>query len=154
MTETIIVALITLASGVLGASIGAITSVKASNKESERYFRDEKKACYALLLSSYSNLMGEISTEPNLIDGLPPEQERKLYTQFQIAHTNALLICDKSSISPISEFFNQVAVCHLRKGNPSELHSAYVSALAAMRKELEASEKQLKNRGNAESIEK
>lgn len=144
MTETIIVALITMASGVFGAGIGAFVTLWASNKETDRLFREEKKTCYAQLLSSYSNLMGEISTKPSLIDELPPEQEQKLYTQFEIAHANALLICDKPSVAPISEIFNQVTALHLRKGNLSELHSAYVSALVAMRKELGASEKQLK----------
>lgn len=141
MTETIIVALITMASGVFGAGIGAFMTLKASIKESKRYFREEKKTCYAQLLSSYGNLMGEMSTEPSLLDGLPPEQERKLYTQFEIAHTNALLICGKSSVTPIAELFNQVTVLHLRKGSVPELHSAYVSVLTAIRKELVASEK-------------
>lgn len=141
MTETIIVALITLAAGVLGTGVGAFTTLKISAKELKLRLREEKKTCYAQLLSSYGNLIGAISAEPDFIDGLPPEQERKLYAQFKSAHANALLICDKSSVAPISEFFNQVTMCHLRKGELPELHSAYVSALAMMRRELGTSKK-------------
>lgn len=136
MTETIIVALITLTSGIIGAVSGALVSLKLDKRTSARSIREERKVCYAQMIAIYSALMGEIAKAPNLTDGLPPEKEQELYTQFQAVQSTAILICGEDSIAPIAEFFNQITSLHLRETLPNELHPAYHTALTAMRREI------------------
>jgi len=124
-----------MAAGVLGAGTGAIATLAIDNRAEKRQRREEKRSCYAQLISDYKRFMSEVAITPELIDEIPPEKERDLFTQFQITHSSALLICGKNSVEPLAEFSNQILEIHLRR-TTSGLHDAYMSALKAMRREL------------------
>ena len=141
MSETILVALITMAAGVFGAGIGAVMSLAMDNKGAKRRIREEKLNCYVQLLSAYEVFCNEVGANPEYPGETPPEKERQLFVQFQVAHTNALLICEDSSVVPLGKFFNPVRSIHLRTGSPSDLYAAYLSVLAATRNELRTSKK-------------
>lgn len=140
MTETIIVALITLASGVFGAGIGAFMNLKAIAKESERRIREEKAACYSRFISSYLDLLAHTATHDHIDQSkADSDKEIELFVQFQTAYVNAILICNQSSCASFLEFLTKTSeLCKTR--DDSGLSSAFQAAVTAMRKELGASE--------------
>lgn len=146
LSETICVALITMSSGMIGAGLGAFVTLQLDSRASKMRLRDEKRLCYSKLISAYDLLRNEIAYCPEHTDGIPSKREGELYAEFEIAHTNALLICDPSVTEPLALFSNKVISCHLRQCPPDELHSAFVSALAAMRRDLMVNRKKRKLR--------
>lgn len=135
MTETIIIALITLASGVFGSGIGAFVTLRTSAKESKRQLREEKKTCYAHFVSAYHAFMAQAVTNDLIQTESDPAKERQLWLQFQTAYANAILICDQTSLDSFGKFFQQTG--SLGEGrNASGVNAAYTAAVSAMRKEL------------------
>lgn len=137
MSETIIVALITMASGVFGAGIGAFINLRTAAKESKHRIREEKKVCYSQFVSSYTAFLGQAAENECIPDASDSSMERKLWLQFQTAYINAILICDKSSIEPFNAFFDHAGKLATTRDSAG-LSSAYRAAVNAMRKELGA----------------
>lgn len=137
MSDTITIALITAVTAILSAGIGAFTAWKtaklSADKEQERRLREDKRNCYSRLISSYNVLCGAASASLDSTDGA---KELELYTQFQTARNDAILICDDNTQQLIFTLSKQVTACHLGHGDPDELRHSYVSALQAMRREL------------------
>ena len=135
LSETIIVALITMASGLFGSAIGAFMSFSAINRESKRHIREEKKACFSQFISLYHALSGQIATNNYFPDKIDSEKEIELFLQFQTAYANAVLICNASSVDVLSALWEQVGILCQKRENP-DVRIAYVAAMSAMRKEL------------------
>jgi len=136
LSESIMASFITMAAGVLGAVIGAFVTLRIDKRAEKRRRTEERRTCYAQLLSAYGKFMSEAAITSELFGEIPPEKERDLFTQFEIAYNSALLICRKNSIEPFAEFYRQICSIHLHR-DMSGIHSAYRSVLAAMRSELE-----------------
>lgn len=140
MPDTIIVALITFASGLLGVGIGAFVNIKAMEKESERRLHEEKQACFTRFTSTYYALKHNLYMAL-LLDITTFETREDLFTQFQATYSNALLICAQPTINPLNTFYFQVEKYHITGSAPADLDLAYESVLQAMRKELHTSKK-------------
>lgn len=137
MTETIIVALITMASGVFGAGIGAFVNIKAIEKESRRHLHEEKQACFTQFTSAYYTLKHSLDAAL-LSDAIPFEAKQNLFTQFQSAYSSTLLVCAQSTLKPLNAFYFQVEQYFFAGSASADLDLAYEATLKAMRDELHA----------------
>lgn len=135
MTETIIVALITMASGVFGAGISAFVNIQAMKKESQHHLHEEKQTCFTRFTSAYYALKHSLDMDL-LSDASPFDAKQNLFTQFQAAYSSALLVCAQSTIKPLNTFYFQVEQYFFMGNASADLDLAYETVLKAMRNEL------------------
>lgn len=137
MSDTVIVSLITFASGLCGAGVGAIVTLITAHKEAQRHFREEKKLCFSQFISAYHELLRKTSINDEIKQPLASTEEDEigLFTQFQTAYSNAILICDRSSIDAFSALLYQTKEM-IKTRDYSKLGPVYKKAIDAMRREL------------------
>lgn len=139
MTDTVIVALITFASGLFGSGIGAFVTLKISARESARRVHDQKHVCFTQFVSTYYAFKHELDIALLAVGAPPSEKMKELHTQFQAAYSSALLVCAQSTIKLLNTFYFQLEQYYITGNAPTDLDLAYESALKAMRKELHIS---------------
>ena len=100
MSETVLVALITFASGITGAIAGGITAYKVaqySSRENQKQSLDtEKRNTYAELWDAYNAFIAYLAANSDVNEGVPPEEERLLYVRLQSACIKAALLSSSS----------------------------------------------------------
>lgn len=140
MTETVVVALVTLASGVIGSMIGGFTAYKVAKFSAEKNIKQtlhiEKQQAYTELVESYDRSTGAITA--SMIDRawLTSSEERTLYTRFQSAYAKAILVCSAETglqLTLLLECANRFAA---DRRKPKELPDLFSRAVASMRREL------------------
>lgn len=143
MTDTIIVALITFASGAFGAGVTAFitwrTAKLSADKELERRRHEEKQLCFSQFVSAYHTLMHQAVL--NGKDRSHFKDELTLLVQFQIVYSKAILICDKSSIPPFTKLLHEASEM-IKTREFDQIKVAYKVAINTMRKELGTQEQQ------------
>lgn len=146
MSETIIVALITLASGVLGASIGAIVTYKTTKLSLKAELRtlqhEEKKNCYLSFMEAYTAFFaGLASIEAHFGPEISSAEEIALYKRFQSSCMAVNLVASDSVVAALQKLnvvMNQYGQSHVLPKNINQLYTALVSE---MRKDLNMSAK-------------
>lgn len=114
------------------------------DSEWDRRILEEKKLCFSQFVSAYHAFTLLISSNNSRNhDDIDFEQEKALFAQFQIHFSNAVLICEQSSIRPLAECFHHVNVLYAERENP-DIDSAFATAMNVMRKELTILQKQRK----------
>lgn len=141
MPDTIIVALITLFAGFIGAVTGAIStqlvSKRATKVELGKLIHTEKRECYATLLHSYHVFVAKVVAASVDASPLDFDEEWALFTQFQIAYSAALLLASDSTSKALSEFYLCVAETGKSRGRYHDINPAYSRAVNAMRHEVQ-----------------
>lgn len=140
ISETVIIALITFASGVVGAVIGGITAYKvakfSATKNISQALYSEKQRAYAELLDSYNVFSGAIAA--SIIDKtwLTDAEERSLYTRFQSAYAKAILVCSAETALELTAFIHAVNRYAAERDRPEDLHDLFQRVVSALRREL------------------
>ena len=143
MSETVIIAAITLVSGIVGTGIGAISAYKvaklSSDREIGKLLRAEKEKYYCDFLSAYNEYAAYIASVNTGFgkDESPTEQKMvKLYTDLQIAYNKAILVaCDPTckALTLLLEAVNQYGATNIQ---PNDLNIRFCSLVTRMREEL------------------
>ena len=140
MSETVLVALITFASGITGAITGGIIAYKVaqySASENQKQSLDaEKRIAYAELWDTYNAFIAYLAANPNASKDIPPADERLLYIHFQSTCTKASLLSSVSVRDPLKSLLylvNEYGRTHI---SPPDLHQVSEQVMLEMRKEL------------------
>ena len=144
MSETIIVALITFASGVLGASIGAVVTYRttklSSQEELRKLQREEKRKCYLSFMEAYNSFFTcLVSIEVHFGTEISPDEEIARYKQFQYSCMAVTLVGSDSVLSVLQKLqlaMNQYGQSRMLPKNINQLYTALVEE---MRKDLNSS---------------
>ena len=141
MSETITIALITFLSGITGAIIGVITAyqvAKFSSLESKRQLAyTEKQRIYSALLDAYNSYIAMLTA--STVDdktGFPDENERLLYTHFQSAYSQAVLVSSDTVAKSLTALLIGVNKFGKTLVPPENLNMLYNAAIHEMQKEL------------------
>ncbi len=143
MSETVTVALLTFASGLFGAGIGAFVSLKTMGKESERRIHEEKQACYSQFILAYYALKFKLDEALMAMAAPDANELEKLRAQFLVGYSSSLLICAPSTVNLLVAFYFQVEKYCAMGEAPADIDIAYESLLKAMRKEIGSSKDKL-----------
>ena len=141
MPETIIVAIITFATGVFGASIGAIVTCRTTKfslqEEHTKILRDEKKKCYLSFMDTYNSFASYLAyIETHQEDEVSSDKEIDLYKQFQYSCMAVNLVASDSVVAALQEVhiaMNHYGQTHVLPRNINQLYTALVNE---MRKDL------------------
>ena len=140
MTETLVVALVTFAAGVIGAVIGGITAYKVAKLSAAKNFSQmhhaEKQKIYSELLESYNMFSGAIEASMINKNWLTDAEERTLYTHFQSAYAKAILISSEETVLVLTNFLVDVNRFAANRVRPETLPTLFSQAVTAMRNEL------------------
>ena len=140
MSETVLVALITFASGITGAIAGGITAYKVaqySSRQNQKQALDaEKRITYAELWDAYNAFIAYVAVNPDTAAEFPPEEERLLYVHFQSTCTKAALLSSSSVRNHLNSLLLLTNECGSTHIFPSELQSVSERVMLEMHKEL------------------
>lgn len=151
ISETVLVALITFLSGVVGACVGAITTYlvakQSSDTELKKALHDERLSAYSELMDSYLALGGYIahlSTSKNL-DVTPDPKEHELYIRFSAACSKAGLLASKPTLVLINELLKAMNHYAATLRQPQDINQLYTHTIDALRNDLLFTKKLAKN---------
>lgn len=142
MTETVTVALITLAAGVLGSGIGAFATYKvaklSSSNEQKAVLRANRQLSYHTLITDYNEFCtfyacSEIGFHKELYS---EHDEVKLYEKFQCSCIAARLVASEATHDAINRLLYAVSECADRHGSSKDLNEPFSSMEKEMRKDL------------------
>lgn len=140
MTETIVVALVTFSSGLVGALIGGLTAYKVAKFSAEKSIRQtihtEKLKAYSELIESYQAFLSAITASMINRDWLTDTDERALYTRLQSAWSKAILICSEKTTLQLTLLLTSMNHYAADRKRPDDLSELFQKAVASMRSEL------------------
>lgn len=140
MTETVIVAILTFASGLTGALIGGFIAYKvakfSSRQSYQQLLHSEKLQIYAELLETYNLFLAYltnmvVSNETSFV-----EEECTLYTRFQSAYSKAILISSEDTRKKLTSFVLLVNEYGKTRIEPEKLTISFNIAVQSLKKEL------------------
>lgn len=139
MSETVLIALITLASGLIGSSVGAlstycVTKLTSSTAVSER-LHTERYAVYTEFMNAYINFSSYLALRSTLSD-VPDKTEVSLYDQCSAACTRASLLASRSTFEAINKLQLAMGIYGETNKFPDNINKLYSDTVDAMRKEL------------------
>lgn len=136
MSETVLVALITFAAGLVGAAVGAFATYKAASfgeqANREKILHDEKRAAYSAMFNAFERLQqcfapwpdGEMSREGKA-------DVKNCLNSFVYAVLWARIFAPDSVKKPLTNWVTAVndLVIEFKAPNNSVLHSAVIRAV-------------------------
>lgn len=139
MSETVKVALITFASGFLGALIGALSAFvsakSAERREWNRLLHSERKDCYTALVHNYHMFVARITSYTLEQVPLSVAEEQELFNQFQISYSTALLLCSKKAESALTALYCCASMMGENRIIPPNANVVYTQAIKAMQED-------------------
>lgn len=142
MTETISVALITFAAGVLGSGIGAFATYKvaklSSSNEQKAVLRTERQLSYRSVITDYNEFCAfYASSETGFHKELYSEHDEvALYKKFQCSCFAARLVASEATHDAINKLLYAVSECAGNHKSTKILSEPFSSMEREMRKDL------------------
>lgn len=139
MSETVLIAVITLVSGMIGSITGALLSYKLSmlNVKSERgkTLHDEKRIAYSEIVSAYTKfveIMVQLESE-----AFKPDEEVVTNTMFRIYNAQtAVLLLAPEKVSSLTKKVCRGAAESLAAGKFTDKKLPFDELLVALREDL------------------
>lgn len=139
MSETVYIALITFASSLVGAGIGAFTAYGvakiSASAERKKMINTERIRAYSNLMTAYGNFILNMTADCNE-DSLLSERERLIYTQFQNAYSTAVLVAPRSVVPALNDLFLSINKFGETRQIPDNLGRLYQIAVDKMREDV------------------
>ena len=136
MTDTVLTALIAAGAALLGTFLGPFTDFLNNKRAMKQRLWAERHACYSELLQRYICLNSEITDFRASPNQHHYEKIKEAHTQFQVAYCRAILICKKSNIDKLSNYFEEVKKLVTFESPSEDFLPIYRAATDAMREEL------------------
>lgn len=142
MTETVTVALITLAAGVLGSSIGAFVTYRvakmSSSNERKAVLRADRQLSYRAVITDYNEFCTFLAcSKTGFHKELYSEHDEvKLFEKFQCSCIAARLVASESTHDAINKLLLTVNECAENHTSAKILKEPFSSMEREMRKDL------------------
>lgn len=137
MSDTVAVALITFASGLLGALTGAVSSYLISKNtaknEHARLLHTERRESYSALLRTYHTFTSQVVSQVSL----PVQTQEEVKNDFQIAYVSAALLASDETADAMTELMKSAVEIVRTKTYSKEDNDVFSQAITAMQREIQ-----------------